>query len=228
MNRVFLIEDDPLMREVVTRSLSTGGRIDVVAYDDAAAAIDAILATPPDLVISDVHMPRMTGIELVREMRERDSRVPVILISAHVSDAEMDEARALGVVRILRKPLGDISRLVMVVERELAGQGADTLERIDGLRLEVLTNLSHELRTPLTATRLAMDGLFSQMEPVMDAPQKRLAAISMRNIDRLVALIEKHLLMLHEQVRVDGDCVSLEDGVVTVMPAGPPRARRPR
>jgi len=197
MNRVFLIEDDPLMREVVTRSLSTGSRIDVVAYDAADAAIDAILAAPPDLVISDVHMPRMTGIELVREMRERDSRVPVILISAHVSDAEMDEARALGVVRILRKPLGDISRLVMVVERELAGQGADTLERIDGLRLEVLTNLSHELRTPLTATRLAMDGLFSQMEPVMDAPQKRLAVISMRNIDRLVALIEKHLLMLH-------------------------------
>jgi two-component system response regulator FixJ len=227
MNRVFLIEDDQLMREVVARSLAKGG-IDVVQYCDAAAAIDAIVDTPPALVITDVHMPRMTGVELVREMRARGSSVSVIMISAHVSDAEMDEARALGVVRMFRKPIGDMSRLLMAVEQELAGEGADTLDRLDSLRLEVLTNLSHELRTPLTATRLAMDGLLSQIEPAMDAPQKRLAAISMRNIDRLVALIERHLLTLHEQVRVDGDRVVLEDGVVTVSPGLAPDGRRRR
>jgi len=227
MNRVFVIEDDELMREVVVRSLSREG-VEVVPYGDAAGAIDAIVADPPDLVISDVHMPRMSGLELVREMRAQESRVPVILISAHVSDAEMDEARALGVVRMFRKPLGDISRLVMAVDNELSGDSADTLERLDSLRLEVLTNLSHELRTPLTATKLAMDGLLSQLDGTMDAPQKRLAAISVRNIDRLVALIEKHLLTLHQQIRVEGDRVELEGGVVTVIPGFTPGKRRPR
>jgi len=226
MNRVFVIEDDQLMREVVTRSLSSAGN-DVVQYDDAADALDSIITTPPALVISDVHMPRMSGLELVREMRERGSHVPVILISAHVSEAEMDEARALGVVRMFRKPLGEMSRLVMAVENELSGDGAHRLDHLDSLRLEVLTNLSHELRTPLTATRLALDGLVSQLGESLDASQKRLAAISMRNIDRLIALVEEHLLTLHEQVRVEGDRVCLEERAVTVTPTTRPR-REPR
>lgn len=227
MHRVFVIEDDPLMRELIVRSLGRG-EVEVTSFGDAADAVDPIIVEQPDLIISDVNMPRMSGLDLVRRLRAHAVRVPVILVTAEASEEVMDEARALGVVRIFKKPLGDPSRLWMAVESELTGQGADTLEALDTLRLELLTDLSHQIRTPLTATKLAMEGLFEQMDDSMDAPQKRLADISRRNIDRLVALIENQLEALQRRVRGRKERVNegeRDADVVPLLGATPPGGR---
>lgn len=202
MNRVFVIEDDSLMRELLVRKLANRN-FDVTAFADAADALDPIVVERPDLVVTDFRMPRMSGIELIRRVRAQGIGLPVIMVTAEPGAGLVEQAHALGVSHVFKKPLGDSSPFWTAVEGELDHPG-DRLDALDGMRLELLTDLSHQLRTPLTATKLALEGLFSQIEGSLDSSQRQLASISCRNIDRLVALIERQLETLQNRIREDG------------------------
>lgn len=200
MKRVFVIEDDSLMRELIVRRLANLN-YHVSAFADAAEALEPIVVERPDLVVTDFQMPRMTGIELVRRIRAQGIGVPVIILTAEPTVELVEHAQSLGVAHVFKKPLGERSPLWAAVEAELSRREAESLDALDGLRLELLTDLSHQLRTPLTATKLALEGLFAQMDGAMDASQRRLADISRRNVDRLVALVERQLETLQKRVR---------------------------
>lgn len=225
MKRLFVIDDDQLMREVLVRRLARSGR-EISDFADAADAVDPIVIHRPDLVVTDFRMPRMSGIELVRRLRAQGIRVPVIIVTADPSVELIEQAHALGVAHVLRKPLGETSPLWGAVETELARYESTTIDALDGLRLELLTDLSHQLRTPLTATKLALEGLFQQLGHAMDGSQRRLAGISQRNIDRLVALVEKQLETLQKRVR-DGLGPERDEGVGVVAGVAP-EGRRSR
>lgn len=203
MKRVFVIEDDSLMRELVVRRLADQDCI-VSSYRDAADALDPIVIERPDLVVTDFQMPRMSGIDLVRRLRAQGIGVSVIILTAEPTAELVEQAHALGVAHVFRKPLGKRSPLWPAVAAELSRRDDDSLDALDGLRLELLTDLSHQLRTPLTATKLALEGLFSQMDGAMDGSQRQLADISRRNIDRLVALVERQLETLQRRIRDGG------------------------
>lgn len=197
MKRIFVIEDDDLMREVLTRSLSKHD-YDVTGFRTAVQAVEIIETAPPALIVSDVHMPGMTGLELARRIRALEIGVPIILITADVSDDIREEARTLGVARVFSKPLGDMSALANAIACELVPVDVgEEVQRLDELRLGMLTELSHQLRTPITAMRLALCGLFDQLEEDMVPAQRRLVEITRRNIDRIVALVENQLSLLH-------------------------------
>lgn len=200
MKRIFVIEDDSLMRELVVRRLAARN-YEVTAFADAAEALDPIVVDRPDLVVTDFRMPRMTGIELVRRVRAQGIGVPVIMVTAEPGADLVDQAHALGIRHVFKKPLGENAPVWQAIERELQRRRPDGLDELDGLRLELLTDLSHQLRTPLTATKLALEGLFEQIDASLDDPQRRLASISCRNIDRLVTLIERQLETLQRRIR---------------------------
>jgi PAS domain S-box-containing protein len=90
--RVLLADDNRDMREYVQRLLGRQFRVTAVA--DGEAALASALANPPDLVLTDIMMPRMDGFELLRALRaeEKTATVPVILLSARAGD----EAEAGG------------------------------------------------------------------------------------------------------------------------------------
>ena len=87
--RVLLVDDDSLIRKLVSRDLVRMGYVVRTAIDglDALAKLRAGL---PDLIISDLHMPRMSGVELLRVVRTRFPQIPVIVISS-VAAGEMPE-----------------------------------------------------------------------------------------------------------------------------------------
>ena len=211
MKHLFVIDDDRLMREVLVRRLAGSGR-EISSFADAADAVDPIVVERPDLVVTDFRMPRMSGIDLVRRLRAQGIGVPVIIVTADLSQDLVEQAHALDVSHVFRKPLGATSPLWSAVENELTRYENLAADALDGLRLELLTDLSHQLRTPLTATKLAMEGLFDQLGHAMDSSQQRLAGISQRNIDRLVALVEGQLETLQKRIR-DGETVGVGGGL---------------
>ncbi|HEX6790601.1 MAG TPA: response regulator [Candidatus Krumholzibacteria bacterium] len=183
MIRVVLIEDDHLMREWLGRSLSSRGHV-VRRFARADEALAAVLADMPDVVVSDIRLPGMTGIEFGRRLRARGIDVPIVFMTADVDKRLDADARALGSRWMLRKPFNDVADLWCAVDEAHESRPADA----DPMQT------SHALRTPLTAVRMALAGLVEGRE--LDEREQHLAEIATRNLDRLDAAVEEHLSQL--------------------------------
>jgi DNA-binding response OmpR family regulator len=80
--RILVAEDDSDIRDIIEFKLGTAGYT-VDTADDGQAAWEAFQAAPPDLAVLDIMMPRMSGIDVLRKIRESDTPgVPVLLLSA--------------------------------------------------------------------------------------------------------------------------------------------------
>ena len=108
---ILVVEDDPQLREVITEVLSDEG-YNVYEAMDGQRALERIEAVAPDLVLSDIRMPRLTGIELAERLRQRRDPIPIVLMSTS-SNAPPD-----GGVTFLAKPFA-LDDLVALVERIL-------------------------------------------------------------------------------------------------------------
>src|ERR1700745_1083595 len=128
MPTIALVDDDRNILTSVSLSLEAEG-YRVQTYTDGASALDGLKATPPDLAIFDIKMPRMDGMELLRRLRQK-SDLPVIFLTS--KDEEIDELFGLkmGADDFIRKPFSPR----LLVERVKAGlrraaPGAPTLPR---------------------------------------------------------------------------------------------------
>jgi CheY-like chemotaxis protein len=99
--RVLYVEDNALVREITCELLADGQR-EVVAVTTAEEALSAFHAQPFDLVLTDVSLPAMSGIELVRRIQSIDPTVRIILASGYALDAEQYELGSN--VRAIKKP----------------------------------------------------------------------------------------------------------------------------
>ncbi len=104
-SRIVIAEDDPTTRELLT-TMVEGLGYTVIAVEDGQAALEAVAAQPPDLVISDVAMPRMNGIELCRSLKgdPRTFLIPFVLITASASESRLEGLEA-GADEFLGKPV---------------------------------------------------------------------------------------------------------------------------
>ena len=105
MSTVLLVEDDPDIRHLVAYKLTKGG-FDVVEAADGFAALQAAREKAPDLVILDIRMPRMSGLEVCRELRAGPltGTVPIIMLTARARPQDLEQAYAAGATDYVVKP----------------------------------------------------------------------------------------------------------------------------
>jgi len=132
--RVLVADDDEPVRDLLRRTLASAG-YEVIAASDGQEAIDLLTTTAVDAVVSDISMPRLTGIDLLRAIRSRDPDVPVILCTGTPDVNSAIEAVRLGALQYLTKPV-DLDELKRALAR------AVRLGRIARLKQEALTLLS--------------------------------------------------------------------------------------
>ena len=110
--RVLLVEDTADLRHLYARLLRQHGCI-VLDAADASAALEAVVAFSPDLVLTDVMMPAIDGIELIRRLRERPElwAIPIVAMTASPSAECERRARGAGAVDFIVKP-ADIGRIL--------------------------------------------------------------------------------------------------------------------
>jgi CheY-like chemotaxis protein len=122
MLRLLLVDDNHHMRLLLTEILRAIGVREVVEATNGAEALQALRNNPIDIVMTDLAMQPMDGIDLVRRLRGGDSpnpMVPVIMITGHSTLRQVAEARDAGVTEFLSKPVtarGVIERINRVVE----------------------------------------------------------------------------------------------------------------
>ncbi len=112
--RVLVVEDEPTLCDVYEDFLHERGHEAVVART-AEAAIATLEQQPPDAVILDIHLPGMSGLDLLRLRMTHELGVPVIVISGYVSEAQARECLALGASQFMGKPVS-LDRLGRALE----------------------------------------------------------------------------------------------------------------
>ncbi len=111
--RVLIVEDETLLRRVIAQNLVSRGLI-VREADSAGAAIEAVTAERPDLLLLDINLPDRTGWEVLRELNRRGIELPTIVMSAvRVQPARLAEFHPIA---YLPKPFPLESLLRLVVE----------------------------------------------------------------------------------------------------------------
>jgi len=105
MAHIFVVEDDENIQEIVKLSLESNG-YQVTLFDNALDAMAAIYEDAPDLAIFDVMLPQMDGITAVKKIRETNSHLPILILSA--KDTELDKIHGLdsGSDDYMTKPFG--------------------------------------------------------------------------------------------------------------------------
>ena len=118
MAKILIVDDEPMMRDGAARTLAARGH-SVTCCRDAAAALRRLEAGPADLLLTDLRMPRMTGIELLHEARRLRPGMPVVLMTAYATVATAVSALKQGAADYLQKPF-DGEELTRVVTKALA------------------------------------------------------------------------------------------------------------
>jgi two-component system KDP operon response regulator KdpE len=121
--QILVVDDEPQITRVLRTSLQGNGH-EVEVAQDGAAALDLFLKRQPDLVITDLSMPGMDGIELTREIRSR-AQTPVIVLSVRNQDAAKIAALDEGADDYITKPFS-IQELLARVRVQMRRIGADT------------------------------------------------------------------------------------------------------
>lgn len=154
--RVLVIDDERGPRESLRILLKND--YDVVLAESVAAGIAALKATPPDVIISDIKMPVMTGIEGLRLIREIDRDTAVVMLTGYGDLATAREAIRLGANDYLCKPF-EMDDMLRLVRENIAR--TDENRRKNGA-LGELERLNHELQEQLAnSRRMAVLGLTS-------------------------------------------------------------------
>jgi DNA-binding NtrC family response regulator len=117
MARILIVDDQELMRDSLAATLAREGH-EVVAAGDGPAALQRIESGRIDLLITDLKMPKMTGIELLAEARKLKPELPVVLMTAFATVQTAVEAMKLGAYDYIQKPF-DGDEIKILVERTL-------------------------------------------------------------------------------------------------------------
>ncbi|ADO68975.1 ATP-binding protein [Stigmatella aurantiaca] len=216
LGRLLLADDNADMRDYVRRVLSSS--FEVEAVPDGQAALEAARACVPDLILTDVMMPRLDGFGLLRELR-RDPltrTVPVVMLSARAGEESAVEGLEAGADGYMVKPFSarelvarvcstlELSR--MRRESSLQEARAEALKRAVQVRDEFLSIASHELKTPLMAFRLQLELIERSLGPESRLSLASRLSVAGRQVQRLNTLVETLLdvsqlsmgrLMLH-------------------------------
>lgn len=165
--RVLVVDDDPAVRFIFEALLRESGYV-VETAEDGRQAAARLAASPFDVVVSDIRMPDMDGIQLLTEVRGRDLDLPVILVTGGPGLDTAMKAVELGAFRYLLKPV-DSATLLATVEK------AARLNRVARLKRQALAHMGIEGRgigdvaSLELAFHRALDSLWLAGQPIVRA-----------------------------------------------------------
>jgi two-component system response regulator HydG len=105
--RLLIVDDEADVRKTLTdilRAMRYPDALEIEAVGDGRQGLEAMVRQRPDMILLDLQMPRMDGLALLKRIREVDSRLPVIVISATQDNKMSSEALRNGAVAYLPKP----------------------------------------------------------------------------------------------------------------------------
>ena len=152
---VFIVDDEPEILDILQEALSASG-FRVTAFSSGSAALDGLAVRQPDLVVTDLRMPGVSGMTLLEKLRRRSPDTQVVILTGYGDMKSAVDALRLGAFDYLTKPL-DAERLAQTLRngaerRRLLLENRALLQRLqeaNRIKTEFINGMSHEVRTPL-------------------------------------------------------------------------------
>jgi two-component system response regulator FixJ len=148
---VYVIDDDPAMRDSLEFLLDAAD-YSVTLYESALSFLDSMPSLPFGCIVSDVRMPGMDGMDLLKQLKSERARLPVVMMTGHGDVPLAVEAMKLGAIDFIEKPFED-ERLIGMIDAALqqASEGAKN----EAIALDIAARI----QTLSPRERQVMDGL---------------------------------------------------------------------
>jgi len=201
---IYLVEDNADMRSYLSHLLMD--HYQVHSFVNGQEALDAILTHLPDLIISDVMMPVIDGITMIKNIRSnrKIANIPIILLSARAGQEAVISGIEAGADDYLVKPFS-AKELLARVRQQI--NMLRIRREIDQLKNDFLANMSHELRTPMNAIIGFSELIASDRAGSLNVEQKEYLGY--------VLISAKYLLELINQIL---DITKIESGKLDLQP----------
>jgi len=213
---ILVVEDNDDMRNFIAGSLSHHYRVQTAA--DGMAGLDAAHRLHPDLIVSDVMMPRLDGFGMLKRLRESATleRTPVILVTARTGANEVVQGLELGAIDYVTKPFR-IAELEARIETQLRmvriqNQLDERESRLIAVG-QMAGTIAHDLRSPLTSLGLRVDvlGMAAQAQGFEEVVGEDLTVMK-RSLGRASAMVNDLMEFL------SGEAVHLNIEEVQIAP----------
>ncbi len=141
--RVLVVDDEPPIRRFLRTTLSAQG-YDIAEAEDGATALEEVRRRPPDLLVLDLGLPGVGGLEVIRRLRGDGVAAPIIVLSSRADEAGKVEALDLGADDYVTKPFGMdelLARIRAALRHRLQQQGERPLFRSGDLAVDLVRRI---------------------------------------------------------------------------------------
>jgi len=205
--RILIVDDEKAIRDFLYEALTRLGGFSVELAENGEEALKKIEKENFDLVLTDMKMPKMDGLQLITEIAKFKPETLMVLLTGHGSIDSALEAMKRGASDYLSKPINLDELLVRLrkvlderqrfislkdyaTELEKANQ---ELRKIDEMKSEFVSVASHELRTPLSAIKNAVQLMLQGRTGEINENQTKFLSMAERNINRLTSILNSLL-----------------------------------
>lgn len=205
---ILVVDDNAALLRSIERVLRMEGYQVCTAHDgDEALALLEQSGTLPDLIISDVAMPRMDGFTFFQHVRQRREWLPIpfVFLTARDQEADLRTGYALGADDYLVKPLDQV-RLLLIIENklqrrdQLAQHLANQQQALEAVRHNLALLVAHELRTPLVSITMVSEMLANDLERMTVEQVRELLTLMQGGSMRLNRLVHQMELSVQLQM----------------------------
>jgi two-component system sensor histidine kinase/response regulator len=229
---VFVIDDDDVMLLSCRRILEKEG-YEVETFESGAAGLSRLGATKPQLLLVDLKMPELDGLQVIARVRELDPDLVIAVITGYATIATAVDAMKAGAYDFLPKPFTpDELRLVARrgCERWQLGEEARQARLAkDVAERRIITFVSHQLKSPLAAAKQYMDVLLHTSAGTLPPTAAEWLGRSQTRLQEMLDLIDDWLTLAHAERGTLGqkDATSdLREVVTQLVEASRPQAER--
>jgi signal transduction histidine kinase len=206
-SRILVVDDEKEIRDFLNKALNRMGGFQVEVAETGEEALQRIEKESFDLVLTDLKMPKMDGLQLMTEISKSKPEILTIMMTGHGTIDSALEAMKIGASDYLMKPL-NLDELVVRLSKVLnekqrfvslkdyayeLERANEELRKIDDIKSEFVSVASHELRTPLAAIKNAVQLILNGKTGEINENQAKFLSMAERNINRLTNILNSLL-----------------------------------
>jgi len=149
---ILIVDDEPVNQFLLEGLLGENG-YDTITASDGFKCIEILGSKTPDLILLDIMMPKMSGIEVLGKIMENETwrLVPVIMVTAKSTIEDVKESLDMGAIDYIKKPFNEVELLARIKVGVRLSLYQNNLREMVAVRNDFVKIISHDLRSPFTA-----------------------------------------------------------------------------